>query len=109
MGGEVVLLRDVTAAKQAEIQLRESEERYRTVVDTQTEFVARYTPTEPRPSSTTPYCRYMGMSKERLLKRENSYFDLIVPEDRDMHRQHVLSLAGASFEHHRLPQPCADR
>lgn len=93
MGGEVVLLRDVTAAKQAEIQLRESEERYRTVVDTQTEFVARYTPDGTTTFVNDAYCRYMGMSKERLLKRENSDFDLIVPEDRDMHRQHVLSLS----------------
>ena len=91
-GSEVVLLRDITAARRAEIELRESEERYRTVVNTQTEFVARYTPEGRTTFVNDAYCRYMGMSNEELLKRAVSDFDLIVPQDRRRHDEHVLSL-----------------
>lgn len=92
-GGSVVLLRDVTEAKKGELRLRESEERYRTVVNTQTELVARYTP-EGMPSFTNEaYCRYMGMTEAEILGKLHSDFNYIVPEDRERHDAHLRSLS----------------
>lgn len=91
-GGTVVLLRDVTEAQKSELRLRESEERYRTVVNTQTELVARYTPEGIPSFSNEAYCRYMGMTEAELLGKPHSDFNYIVPEDRERHDAHLLSL-----------------
>lgn len=92
-GGTVVVLRDVTEAKKSELQLRESEERYRTVVNTQTELVARYTPDGIPSFTNEAYCRYMGMTEAELLSKPQSDFDYIVAEDREHHDAHLRTLS----------------
>ncbi len=92
-GGQVIVLRDVTLARAAEMQLRESEARYRTVVNTQTEFVARFTP-EGRPTfANDAYCRYMNLTQEELVGRGVSDFSYILPEDRAAHDAHLAELS----------------
>ncbi|MFB2553098.1 PAS domain S-box protein [Ensifer soli] len=92
-GGAVVLVSDVTEARRAELDLRKSEERYRNVVNTQTELVARYTPDGVPNFVNDAYCRYMNMTKEQLLAGRMSDFDYIVDEDRPRHDAHIASLS----------------
>ena len=42
--------------------LRESEERYRAVVESQTEFIVRWKPDGTRTFVNEAYCRYFGLS-----------------------------------------------
>ena len=46
-GGHVLLTVDVTARREAEEALKQSEARYRAVVEGQTEFILRCAPTAP--------------------------------------------------------------
>lgn len=73
-------------------RLEESEARYRTVVNTQTEFVARFTP-DGRPTfANDAYCRYMNLTQEELVGRGVSDFSYILPEDRVRHDAHLAEL-----------------
>ena len=91
-GGKVILLHDITKAKQTEMMIRESEARYRLVINTQTEMVARHTPTGRTTFANDAYCRYHGVTLEELLSRGGSDFDTIHPEDRAAHDAHIASL-----------------
>lgn len=91
-GGKVFLLDDITEAKRTELEIRQSEARYRLVVNTQTEMVVRHTPDGRITFANDAYCRYLGISMEALLAREESDFDSILPEDRGIHDRHLASL-----------------
>lgn len=102
-GGEVMLLRDVTEARAAELQIRASEARYRTVVNTQTEFVVRYTPEGIPTFANEAYCRYMNIGPDEACTRSVSDFSYILEEDQLRHDAHLRSLtpdaptAGIAF------------
>ncbi len=72
-------------------RLRASEERYREVVNTQTDLICRYLPDTTLTFVNEAYCRYFGRSREELIGRK--FLDLI-PEGlpRDSARRHVESL-----------------
>ncbi len=57
-------LTDVSGRRRAEAELRASEERYRRVVEDQTEFVVRWTPDTTRTFANEAYCRYFGLRRE---------------------------------------------
>lgn len=59
-------LTDVTARRRAEEELRASEERYRRVVEDQTEFVVRWRPDTLRTFANEAYCRYFGLRREEV-------------------------------------------
>jgi PAS domain S-box-containing protein len=91
-GGRVILLRDITPSKSAEMKLRESEARYRNVVETQTDLVVRYDG-DGRPTfANDAYCRYLGISLEQMLNLDRSDFNLVVPEDRERYTAYIASL-----------------
>ncbi|MDB5525288.1 MAG: hypothetical protein JWM58_3051 [Rhizobium sp.] len=91
-GGKVILLHDITEMKQTELKIRESEARYRLVINTQTELVSRHSPKGRTTFANDAYCRYLGVTLEELLSRPESNFDTIVPEDREMYDAHITSL-----------------
>ena len=58
---------DVTDRRRQESELRQSEERYRAVVDSQTELVCRFTPDMTLTFVNEAYCRFLGKRRDVLL------------------------------------------
>ncbi|MGE3294442.1 MAG: PAS domain S-box protein, partial [Geminicoccaceae bacterium] len=84
--------RDVTERKRSELALRDSEARYRTLVETQTEFVLRQLPEGRLTFVNEAYCRYVGKPREYILSEEFNGLDMMVPEDRPRFEAHLRSL-----------------
>ncbi len=76
----VVNARDITERKRVEEALRESEARFRVVVEDQTEFIVRWKPDGTHTFVNEAYCRYFEQSSEQLLG--TSFLDLIAEEGR---------------------------
>ncbi|MEO8439675.1 MAG: PAS domain S-box protein [Spartobacteria bacterium] len=73
-------------------ELQESEERYRGVVEGQTEMVCRYLPDTTLTFVNEAYCRFFGRSRGELIGRR--FIELIPPPARDGVLANVESLAG---------------
>ena len=71
--------RNITLRKQIERAHFESEERYRNVVEDQTEFICRFTPDGTHIFVNEAYCRYFGLKREELLGTR--FQPVIHPED----------------------------
>jgi PAS domain S-box-containing protein len=92
---------DITDRKKAEAALTESEERYRNVVETQTELICRYQPDSTLTFVNDAYCRYFGRTRDQLI---GTKFIQLVPEHaRDAALSHVASLienpSAETYEH----------
>jgi PAS domain S-box-containing protein len=86
---------DVTDRRQQEAALRQSEERYRAVVDAQTELVCRFTPDTTLTFVNEAYCRFLGKRREVLLGSNLATF--LPAETRELLAKsvaHALSGAG---------------
>ncbi|MEK0083028.1 PAS domain S-box protein [Benzoatithermus flavus] len=66
--------RDVTEQKRAERALKESEARYRAVVEGQSEFILRVRPDGTLSFVNDAYCRYRGLTREVLLGGFNDIY-----------------------------------
>ncbi len=90
-----------TERKRAEEALRESEARYRAVIEDQTELICRFQPDGTLTFVNEAYCRYFGKRREELIGR--SCMPLIHEEDREIVRQQMASLSPenpvGSYEH----------
>jgi len=71
------LIVDITERKQAQAALQASEERYREVVESQTELVCRYLPDTTLTFVNEAYCRFFGRPREQLIGRR---FAELIPE-----------------------------
>ena len=76
--------------RQAEESLRESEERYRSVVESQTELICRYLPDTTLTFVNDAYCRYFGKTWEDLTGTK--FLELIPESSRDDVRGMIESL-----------------
>jgi len=87
--------------KRAEEALRESEARYRAVVEDQTELICRFRPDGTLTFVNAAYCRYFGKEREELIG--HSCMPLIPEEDRESVRKQSASLSPenpiATYEH----------
>jgi PAS domain S-box-containing protein len=85
----------------AEESLRESEERYRDVVETQTELICRYLPDTTLTFVNDAYCRYFGRSPDQLVGRP--FVELIPESERAAALEHIAAIGqsaqGNTYEH----------
>ena len=87
---------DVTAQKDVEHALRDSEQRYRTVVENQSELICHYLPDTTLTFVNEAYCRYFGRTREELVGRR--FLELIPPEARAAASDHVADLIAHAGE-----------
>jgi PAS domain S-box-containing protein len=83
-------LQDVTERMQAEKALKDSEERYRNVVETQTEFIARFLPDGTHIFVNQAYCRFFGYTCDQMMNRH--FKPDVPPEDGLRIKNHLASL-----------------
>ncbi len=101
-----VLFLDVTERIQAVARVRESESRYRSLIEDQTEFIVRWKPDGTRTFVNDNYCRYFGLTKEQALG--TGFFDLVPADQAEAIREKIASLtpkAPASTDEHKVYLP----
>ena len=82
--------RDITERRRAEQALRESEDRYRAIVQDQMELVSRWRPDTTLTFVNDAYCRYFGETRENLLGQ--SFLHHLPDEDRERFERHAAIL-----------------
>ncbi|MBD2072471.1 PAS domain S-box protein [Phormidium sp. FACHB-592] len=75
------LEREIVERKQVELALRESEARYRAIVEDQTELIVRFQPDGTLTFVNGAYCRYFGVTKEAVIG--SCYKPLTFEEDHE--------------------------
>jgi PAS domain S-box-containing protein len=99
--GAVAILHDQTAQRRAEAALRASEERYRGVIETQTELVCRFLPDSTLTFVNEAACRSAGKSREELLGSQ--FLEALPDAARGLVRTTIQSLLAhpgdATLEH----------
>jgi PAS domain S-box-containing protein len=85
------IVADITEYKQAYAALHESEERYRNVVEDQTEFISRFLPDGTHVFVNEAYCRYFGMKRDDILGHR--FRPKVPPEDRERMNRFFVSLS----------------
>jgi diguanylate cyclase (GGDEF)-like protein/PAS domain S-box-containing protein len=81
---------DITAEKSAEQALRESEQRYRGVVEDTPVLICRYLPEGEIEFVNEAYCRYFGKTAEELVG--SNFLTLIPEEDREIVMRNINAL-----------------
>src|SRR5262245_323525 len=84
--------------------LRQSEERYRSVVEQQSDLVCRYLPDTTLTFVSDAYCRFFGKRRDELIGR--SFIELIPEADRPAAMKHISALVRGGeprvYEHNVL-------
>ena len=88
VAGVITMLSQVR--ERTEQKLRESEDRYRSVVEDQTEFICRFLPDGTTVFVNEAYCRYFGLVRDQILGKR--FKPQIHPDDREMVRDSFASL-----------------
>ena len=81
---------DITEQKEAAITLRQSEARYRAVVEDQTDLICRFLPDGTLTFANEAYCRHFGKTRKDLLGK--SFLPLIPGADLPIALSHLDSL-----------------
>ncbi|NTV29601.1 MAG: PAS domain S-box protein [Candidatus Omnitrophica bacterium] len=84
---------DITDRKLAEEALRESEQRYRNVVEEHTDFIVRCDPYGTLTFINDNYCRFFGKTREELLG--SKFFPLVHPDDLEMLQGKIRTLSAS--------------
>ncbi|HEX5944041.1 MAG TPA: PAS domain S-box protein, partial [Anaerolineales bacterium] len=77
--GLVGIGRDITERNETEEALRQSQNRYRTLIETQTEFIVRWKPEGTRTFANEAYCRYFELTPEQAVS--SGFMPLIHEQD----------------------------
>ena len=91
--GYILLGNDITEIAKVKAALKEREERYRNVVNTQKEFICRFRPDGTHIFVNEAYCRYFGMKCDEILGHR--FRPDIPKDDREKVRQFFASLTPA--------------
>ena len=83
-------IRDITDRRLAEEALRESEDRHRSMLESQTELICRFLPDATLTYVNDAYCRYFGKSRDELIGTE--FIDLLPASIRSWAKEEVESL-----------------
>jgi PAS domain S-box-containing protein len=86
----LALIADISARKQIEEELQQSEKRYRRIVEDQTELICRYRPDGTLTFVNEAYCRFFNRKRDELIG--HSFFRLIPRKDQRQVRQVIASL-----------------
>ncbi|MBF2050351.1 MAG: PAS domain S-box protein [Elainella sp. C42_A2020_010] len=89
--------RDITEQRQTEATLRQSEERYRAIVEDQTEAICRFSPQGILTFVNQAYSRYFGSTPDQLIGQP--FLNLVPPAERDFVQQQIAELNRATPEH----------
>jgi PAS domain S-box-containing protein len=88
--GAIESIRDITDRKKMETALKESEQRYRNVVEDQTEFISRFLPDGTHIFVNEAYCRYFNKRREEIIGKK--FVPEIPEKDKKIVRNHFASL-----------------
>jgi len=88
--GAIESIRDVTDRRKALEELHASEERYKAVVEDQTEFISRFLPDGTHVFANEAYCRYFGKTPEEIIGTR--FHPVVSPEDDLLIRDHLSKL-----------------
>ena len=92
----LVVFSDFTERKHTDELLRQSEERYRLIVENQTEFIVKWLPDGTRTFVNDSYCRTFGVREQDCVG--TSFFPLIAPEHREGVQRQTAMLTPANPE-----------
>jgi PAS domain S-box-containing protein len=96
----------IVKLQDSERLLRESEERYRGVVESQSEFITRFLPDGTVTFANEAYCRYFGLDCHEIIGK--SFIPSIPEEEHDLIRAHFRSISPLQPERtieHRIIMP----
>jgi PAS domain S-box-containing protein len=83
----IAMIADITDRKQAEEALRQNEQRYRALVESQTELICRYLPDGTLTFVNEAYCRYFNRTAQDLIGQN---FQVLIPEKDQTVVQNIL-------------------
>jgi two-component system cell cycle sensor histidine kinase/response regulator CckA len=86
------LVRSINDREQAQEALRESEGRYKAIVENQAEFVVRYIAGGIVTFINDTFCKYLAMTREQVLGK--SYYPYMHEGDRESFVRHIESLGA---------------
>jgi PAS domain S-box-containing protein len=104
--GAIESIRDVTGPHKAKDELMASQERYRAVVEDQTEFISRFLPDGTHIFVNEAYCRYFEKTAQEIIGTR--FRPDLFPEDKKMIRNHLANLTPDHPENtisHRIIMP----
>ncbi|MEN6611516.1 MAG: PAS domain S-box protein [Methanoregulaceae archaeon] len=107
--GAIASIRDISYRKQMDDALRRSEERYRAVVEDQTELICRFAPDGALTFVNDAYCRYFSLGKDQCLSKPHCV--TLPPEDAILMRQHLAGLTPENpigMIEHRIIMPSGE-
>lgn len=113
LGGKIISTiaqgQDITERKRAEVGLVESENRYRAVVEDQTELICRFAPDGTLTFVNDAYCRYFMLDREDCIGKRHTVV-LPLEDDRQM-RTHLKALTPdnpVAYIVHRIIMPSGE-